>query len=59
LKAYILGEKRRLFMLCGEHIDRNKFKIHLFLMETDHDTVGVGGHRKTIELERHCFWFLE
>lgn len=45
-------------MLSTEHIDWNKFKIHLFLMETDHDTGGVCGHRKTIKLECHCFCFL-
>lgn len=40
-------------MLCGEHIDWNKLKINLFLMETDHGTGGVCGHGKTIKLERH------
>lgn len=52
-RAYIFWEKRRQFMLCSEHIDRNKLKIHLFLMETDHGTSSVCGQGQTIKLQRH------
>lgn len=51
--AYVLGEKRRLLVLSGEHIEWNKLKINIFLMETYHGTGCVCGHGKTIKLERH------
>ena len=40
-------------MLSFKHINWNKLKIHLFLMETNHGTGGVSGQGKTIKLESH------